>query len=311
MSKVGRKIIKNSSRGVKWLARLLTAMGVVVVYYLIFSVLFDTPIEYQLKKSTTMLQSHYETLERRYDSLQLVLANLSDRDSAVYKIIYEAQPYSYRENTNLRRVKLLSRLNSMSNKDLGELFFSRLSGLVVDVDSGYGSISSVVSQCLDNSYFINHIPSIQPISNPDLNLLATSFGRRINPFFKTMQNHDGVDYAVAEGTAIFATADGVISEIKTRGSNNGLSITLDHGNGYKTVYAYLSRTYGQVGAKVNRGDVIAFSGNSGLSYAPHLHYEVRKDGKAVNPLGYLFLELNKEEQLRLNNIAAHAMQSFD
>lgn len=311
MKKVGRHIIKNSSRGVKWLVRFFTAIGVVVVYYLVFSVLFDTPIEYQLKKSTTMLQNHYETLERRYDSLQMVLDNLSHRDSAVYKIIYEAQPYSYKEDGNLRRANLRSRLDKMSNKDLGEFFFSRLSRVSSDVDSGYRSISSVVEQCLDNSYFINHIPSIQPISNPDLHLLATSFGRRINPFFKTMQDHEGIDYSVAEGTAIFATADGVISEIKTRGSNNGLSITIDHGNGYKTIYAYLSRTYGQVGAKVNRGDVIAFSGNSGLSYAPHLHYEIRKDGKAVNPLGYLFLELDKEEQLKMNNIAAHAMQSFD
>lgn len=307
---MSNKLKKNTLR-VKWALRFVTTACVIFIYYLLFSILFDTPIEYELKKSTQKLQQHYSKLEEQYDSLQVVLANLAERDSAVYKIIYEAQPYSYNENRDAVRANLRSRLDGLSNKDLGRVFYSQLSNIEERVVRGDSSILRIVDHCINNSYFINRIPSIQPIANPDLNLLATSFGRRINPFFKTMQQHNGVDYAVSEGTAIFATADGVISEIRTRGSNNGLSITIDHQNGYKTVYAYLSHTYGQVGAKVNRGDVIAFSGNSGLSYAPHLHYEIRKDGEPVNPLGYFFFELNKEEMNRMNNIASHAMQSFD
>lgn len=301
----------NYKKNAKWVSRVITTASVVVIYYLIFSWLFDTPIEYELKKSTNMLQNHYAKLEKRYDSLQVVLQNLALRDSAVYRIIYEAQPYTYQNDNETHSAILRKQLANSTNKELGDLFFNKLNRVSDSVDYGRKQIETIVVKSIDNPYAVNHIPSIQPISNPKLNLFATSFGRRINPFFKTMQQHNGVDYAIAEGTAIFATADGVISEIRTRGSNNGLSISLDHGNGYKTIYSYLSKTYGQVGMKVNRGDVIAFSGSSGLSYAPHLHYEVRKNGEPVNPIGYMFLELNKEELIKLNHIAAHAMQAFD
>lgn len=309
---INRKIkVNKKSKLVRFFVRALTTIGVVVVYYLIFSVFFDTPIEYQLKKSTRTLQEHYAKLEKRYDSLQVVLDNLAHRDSAVYEIIYEAQPYSSKENRDYTQSKLDQQMSSMSNKDLGDLFFKRLDKLLLKANGVDSAEISIMNNCMVNANLINKIPSIQPIANANMTLLATSFGRRINPFFKTMQDHNGIDYAVLEGTAVFATADGVISQIQTRGSNNGLSLTIDHGNGYKTVYAYLSKTYGMVGNKVNRGDVIAFSGNSGLSYAPHLHYEVRKDGVAVNPIGYLFLELNKEQLTKMYNISAHAMQAFD
>ena len=126
-----------------------------------------------------------------------------------------------------------------------------------------------------------------------------------------MQEHDGIDYSVPEGTAIFATADGFISKILTSGATNGLSVTIDHKNGYKTIYAYLKSAHVKVGQEVNRGDVIALSGNTGLSYAPHLHYQIIKNDQNVDPLGYMFLELPRNKFHQLRSIATHAMQSFD
>ncbi len=113
---------------------------------------------------------------------------------------------------------------------------------------------------------------------------------RIHPFYKSLSQHNGVDFTVPEGSRIFATADGTVTEATRRSSTSGLTVTIDHGNGYQTRYGHLSEISVKKGQKVNRGDIIALSGNSGLSLAPHLHYEVIRDGKPVDPIDYFFLE---------------------
>lgn len=302
---------KKRSISVKWVVRVLTTVSVAVIYYIVFSLLFDTPIEYELKKSTQKLQKHYTNLEKRYDSLVQVLDNLNERDSAVYKLIYEADPYTPSFYSGQQSAQSRAQLESLTNKELGDIFSAKLATVTqksYNTAAIIDNMSRVLAQKIEG---INSIPSIQPIDNPDLRLLATSFGRRVNPFYKTMQNHTGIDYSVPVGTAVFATADGVISEIQTRGHNNGLSLKLDHSNGYTTIYSFLSRTYGNVGQKVSRGDVIAFTGNSGMSYAPHLHYEIQYKGKPVDPVNYMFLELDVRKLEDMRSIASHAMQSFD
>lgn len=296
---------------IKWVVRVLTTVCVAVIYYIAFSLLFDTPIEYELKKSTRKLQEHYANLESQYNSLAQVMDNLNERDSAVYKLIYEADPYTPSLYSAEHSSRTRAQLETLTNKELGDIFTSKLNAVnqkTFNVGAIIDNLSRVLTEKIDN---VNSIPSIQPIDNPDLRLLATSFGRRVNPFYKTMQDHTGIDYSVPAGTAIFATADGVISQIQTRGYNNGLSMKLDHQNGYTTSYSFLSRTYGNVGQKVNRGDVIAFTGNSGMSYAPHLHYEIQYKGKPVDPINYMFLELDAKKLEAMRAIAAHAMQSFD
>ncbi len=301
----------NKAKSIKWAVRLFSIIGVIVIYYFIFSVLFDTPIESELKKSTQLMQKHHEKLQKQYDSIQKVIANLASRDTAVYQIIYEAKPFTEISKYDKRKSDLLLKLSRITNKQLGEEFVAKLA-LIEKVNGQQTQIvNEILGYVLEQSHEINAIPSIQPIDNPKLTLFATSFGRRINPFYKTMQQHDGIDYSVPEGTAVFATADGVISKIHTSGATNGLSVVIDHGNGYKTSYAYLSAAHVKVGQKVSRGDVIALSGNTGLSYAPHLHYEVIKNGKPVEPLAYMFMELTRDEFYQVRSLASHAMQAFD
>ena len=134
---------------------------------------------------------------------------------------------------------------------------------------------------------------------------------RIHPFYKTLQSHQGVDYTVPEGSSVFATADGVVKETATRNSTSGKTVVIDHGNGYETRYANLSEINVQKGQRVRRGDIIALSGNTGLSLAPHLHYEVRYQGMRVDPVHYFFMELSPEEYRRIIRIAQSVMQSFD
>ena len=161
------------------------------------------------------------------------------------------------------------------------------------------------------SLSVDCIPSIQPVNNKQLTLLAAGKKPLINPFHRTMREHHGVDYLIPEGTPVFATADGEVQSLSEKNTTHGKAITLDHGNGYQTSYSHLLDIRVKKGQKVKRGDIIALSGNSGLSFAPHLHYEVIYNSMRVDPVHYFFMELNAEEYQRMIRIALSSMQSFD
>ncbi len=158
---------------------------------------------------------------------------------------------------------------------------------------------------------LRNIPAIQPIINNELSLLTASYGMLIHPFYKTLHFHDGVDYTVPEGTRVFATADGVVKKVVMLNSTSGKSITIDHGNGYETTYNHLEQVNIGRGTKVRRGDIIARSGNTGLSLTPHLHYKITLNGESVNPINYFFMELSPLKYNNLRRIAEYGMQSFD
>lgn len=293
---------------IKWIFRLLYGAGFAVACYLLFSLFLDTPIEYELKKSTQRLSSRLSELSANFDTLQTVMGNIDERDRSIYKIIFEAEPY--RDSVEDRAVISAEELSQYSNAELGKMFEERMSSVM---QRGLGQHFRMTTQLLQVDSLrdqINHIPSIQPIDNKDLTLLAASYGQRIHPFYKSKHMHKGVDYSVPIGTAVFATADGVVQQIETKGQSSGLSLTLDHGQ-YDTFYGNLDRILARPGARVVRGDIIAFTGNSGLSYAPHLHYEVRLHGESIDPLPFFFAELGIRQAAKMRRVASIAMQSFD
>ncbi len=292
----------------KWLYRMVYSVAFVALYYMVFAYFFDTPIEHEVKKSTNQLTSRYNELVASLDSMNRVVNNIKERDSSIFEIVFEAKPYV--DTTGRGRHLSAEHLENLSNIELSEMFDSRLR----NVDSLVASQNSLMYaqlhlvDSLQNE--MNRIPAIQPTYNPDLVLLAASYGNRIHPFYKTRHFHKGVDYAVPVGTAVFATADGVVEKIETKGKTSGLGIMIHHGK-YKTFYGNLDKVLVKTGRKVMKGDIIAFSGDSGMSYAPHLHYEVLLDGVQVNPLPYFFGELDIYEIEKMRNIASVAMQSFD
>jgi murein DD-endopeptidase MepM/ murein hydrolase activator NlpD len=194
--------------------------------------------------------------------------------------------------------------------------------LTTELSAGVDAIELKMSQ-LEGSYIrlqdniqqtgkgLNNLPSIQPVINNRLTLLTAGYGTLMHPFYRTLQSHQGVDYTVAEGSSMFATADGTVKEISDKSSTLGKTIVIDHGNGYQTSYSHLLSTLVRRGQKVERGDIIALSGNSGLSLAPHLHYEVRFNGLRVDPIHYFFMELSPVEYSRIIRISQSGMQSFD
>lgn len=285
-------------------------LGVAILYYIAFSIFFDTPMEYELKHRADKMKQEYAALESRYDTLMLVMENLSERDRAVFRSLFESDPYNFDTEEAQQRDETYEAIFNHSTRRLKRDLRERTAQLEQQLEVLNESYR-VLHEAIENQgEETHHIPAIQPVINKQLTLLTTSYGMRIHPFYKTLTSHQGVDYAIPEGSRVFATADGRVKEIK-RSSTSGQTIVIDHGNGYETSYSHLSKISVVKNQQVRRGDIIALSGDTGLSLAPHLHYEVRLNSMRVDPIHYFFMELNPIEYERLMRIAQSGMQAFD
>ena len=285
--------------------------GVALLYYFGFSLLFDTPAEHRMRLSTDKLREEYEAMSQRYDSLEMILDNITARDQSVFRSLFEANPYDMESEQSQERLALYELNITKSKRELATDLRDEIDVMqkkAADLEASWRRIKELGDGLGDKS---RNIPSIQPVLNKQLTLLTAGYGTIMNPFYRTLRSHQGVDYAMAEGSSVFATADGTVREVSDKNSTMGKTIVIDHGNGYRTSYSHLLSTLVRRGQKVQRGDVIALSGNSGLSLAPHLHYEVRYNDLRVDPIHYFFMELSPDEYQRIVRIAQSGMQSFD
>lgn len=298
-------------RLIRLVIQLFAWVGVALLYYFGFSLLFDTPAEHRMRLSTDKLREQYEAMSLRYDSLEMVLDNITERDQSVFRSLFESNPYDMDSEQSEERLALYEQNIVKSKRQLvADLTaeVEEMSAKAAELEASWRRIKELGDDLGDKS---RNIPSIQPVLNKQLTLLTAGYGTIMNPFYRTLRSHQGVDYAMAEGSSVFATADGTVREVSDKNSTMGKTIVIDHGNGYRTSYSHLLSTLVRRGQKVQRGDVIALSGNSGLSLAPHLHYEVRYNDLRVDPIHYFFMELSPDEYQRIVRIAQSGMQSFD
>lgn len=278
--------------------------------YLFYS-LFDTPSQSRQRAINDRLKDNYEAIDGRYDTVLSVLDNVIERDRNVFRILFESEPYDFLDSSTDRRWENQQRLEQMSERELQSEFFSRMERFENE-ERNLLAMCNYINEVVDSlGTKTNYIPAIQPIINKQLTLLTAPYGMLIHPFYKTMASHQGVDFAVPVGSRVFATADGKVSEVRTRPTSAGKYIIIDHGSGYETQYRHLSRIDVKEGQTVKRGDIIGLSGNTGLSLSPHLHYEVRYKGMRVDPIHYFFMELTPYDYQRIIKIAQSGMQSFD
>ena len=291
--------------------KLMWWIGMVLFWYIVLTFAVDMPREYQLRHSSDKMRSEYELLSERYDSLTLVLENVAERDQNVFRKLFESNPYELESGSYKGRPELYEELADMSNVALSKRLDAMTSIAQQQENKMLEAFDIMRSELSALGTSLENIPAIQPVNNRHLTLLAAGKKPLINPFHRTMREHHGVDYLVSEGTPVFATADGKIKSLSEKNSSHGKAVTIDHGNGYQTSYSHLLDIRVKKGQKVKRGDIIALSGNTGLSFAPHLHYEVIYNDMRVDPIHYFFLELNPEEYQRIIRIALSSMQSFD
>lgn len=298
-------------RAIRILTQSLVWLGFAVIYYIGFSLFFDTPAEYQLKHSTDALREQYDRLSARYDSLEMVLDNVAERDRNVFNILFESTPYKLDAEFGEERLALQEKMLTKSNRRLTTELAAGIDAIELKMSQLEGSYLRLQDDIERVDKGLNNIPSIQPVINHRLTLLTAGYGTLMHPFYRTLQSHQGVDYTIPEGSRVFATADGIVHSVSGRNSTYGQSIVIDHFNGYQTQYSHLSDAKVRRGQRVRRGDIIALSGNSGLSLAPHLHYEIRYNGMRVDPIHYFFMELSPEDYQRIIRISQSGMQSFD
>lgn len=303
--------VKFKKKFLRGVVHLFAWLGIAIIYYVAFSFFFDTPLEYRMKHSTRKLQQEYDSLSMRYDMVEKVLTNVVERDKAIFKNLFESEPYEFGQDFEKKRWENYEKLLTKSNKALAAEFFSKLNALDRGANLQLRTLTTLERASDSLQSKLDYIPSIQPVNNRDLTLLTASYGMRIHPFYKSLASHQGIDYTVNEGSRVFATADGTVKDIITRQTSGGITVILNHGNSYETTYSHLSKVNVSKGQRVRRGDIIAQSGNTGLSLAPHLHYEIRHRGVRIDPIHFFFMELDYRDYQKIIRIAQSGMQSFD
>ncbi len=271
----------------------------------------DSPKEKQLKREINQLTLQYEILQKRVKTLDKVMFDLQERDDNIYRVIFEAEPIPAEER--YAGFGGVNRYRDISDFDYSALMIETTKKIDQLTKQAYiqsKSYDFLIKETKKKAELLSSIPAIQPIANKDLKRMASGYGYRIHPIYKTQKMHTGMDFTAPAGTEIYATGDGVVSKAGfERGYGN--CVTISHGFGYTTLYGHMSRIKVRAGQRVKRGEVIGFVGNTGVSMAPHLHYEVHKNGNPVNPINFYFNDLTPAEYERMLEMSARANQSFD
>lgn len=283
------------------------AVTIVIAYNVI-----ESPKEKQLERELGQMQFQYEVLNRKLEQVNDVLAEMQERDNDIYRTILEAEPIS--ENMRKAGVGGVNRYRELEGYDNSTLMIEtsrRLDQVARQLYIQSKSFDEVVKLAKNKSQMLASIPAIQPISNKYLRHQPSGYGWRTHPIYKKAEFHPGMDFAANTGTEIYATGDGVIERADDMAQGYGNHVVIDHGFGYKTLYGHMSKMAVTVGQKVKRGQLIGYVGSTGLSTAPHVHYEVHKNGEKINPINFFYNDLSPAEYEELIRMAERATQSFD
>jgi len=272
----------------------------------------ETPKEKALKREMTNLELQFELINKKMNEAETVLSDIEDRDNTIYRVYFEANPISNEQrNAGFGGVNRYKDLEGFNNSKLIISTSKRLDILTKQIVVQSKSLDEIAILAEEKEKLLTSIPSIQPVKNEDLTRMASGFGYRTDPFTKARKFHWGMDFTAPRGTPIYASGDGKVKRVDRRSSGYGRHIRIDHGFGYVSLYAHLYKYNVKKGQRVKRGDLIGFVGSTGRSQAPHLHYEIFKDGRRVNPLNFYYGNLSASEFAELLKKAELENQSLD
>ena len=268
----------------------------------------NTPAEISQKRALENYELQFEILSKKLNQIEAVVENIEERDNNIYRVYFEASPIPEEQRSaGFGGVNRYKNLEGYDNSDLIINTTKRLDVLSKQTVVQSRSLDEIERLAENKAELIEAIPSIQPIKNQDLTRMASGYGYRTDPFTKKRRFHYGMDFSARKGTPIYATGNGVVKRADNRSSGYGKHIRIDHGFGYISLYAHLSKYNVRRGQRVKRGDIIGYVGNTGRSVGPHLHYEIFKDKKKINPLNFYYGNLSQKEfdalltQSRLEN----------
>lgn len=274
--------------------------------------LFQTDKELELIKKNEKLKNQFVLMNKDMKQMSEILKDVQYRDNNIYRVIFEADPIpSKLQEVNFDDVNKFAELSEAEDEKLTETTSAKINTLFKQLYIQSKSYDEVLEMALNKEKMLTCIPSIQPVSNKDLKRAASGWGMRVDPIYKIPKFHYGMDFSAPIGTEIFSTGNGVVRKVIKSKVGYGLHILVDHGYGYETLYAHMSKFNVKQGQKVHRGDVIGYVGSTGKSTGPHLHYEVHKNKRAVNPQNFYFQDLTAEEYERMIEYSSNMGQSFD
>jgi murein DD-endopeptidase MepM/ murein hydrolase activator NlpD len=286
--------------------------GFLIFLLLINTSYFETPKDKIQAREIEALALNYRVLNKKIDLMNEVLEAIENRDNNIYRIYFNATPISEEERkAGFGGVNRYKDLQGYNNSELLENTTKRVDILTKELVIQSKSLDEIVALAKKKEKLLAAIPAIQPVKNEDLKHMASGYGYRSDPFTKIRKFHYGMDFTARTGTPIYATGDGVVYKADASLSGYGNHIEINHGYGYKTLYAHLSKYKCRPGQRVKRGDIIGYVGSTGRSQAPHLHYEVLKNGERVNPLNFYYGSISAKEYIEISKLANQENQSLD
>jgi murein DD-endopeptidase MepM/ murein hydrolase activator NlpD len=299
--------------------RLLQLIGFlaasIVTGLIIFAITFryiDSPKEKYLRQQNDDLSNNYSVFMERLKQLELKMDEIESRDNTVYRSIFGALPIHdsarVKDMESKNEVKLVQ---SMGESELVQSIAGQLNHLSLLAAYQQKSFNEISVLVKNKEKMLASTPAIQPVSNKQLNRIASGFGYRIDPVYKVLKPHMGLDFTAPIGTPIYATADGKIKDAGFNTGGFGNLVVINHGFGYETYYGHMVRVKARVGETVKRGEVIGYVGTSGKSTGPHCHYEIHRNGIPIDPIYYFYSDLTDAQFDRIKKLAAASNQSFD
>lgn len=287
----------------------------IVTSLIIVSIAFrylDSPKEKLLRSQLVNIREKYSTLNGRTAKLEQQMKELEKRDNDVYRAIFEANPIPDSARAKaMEKQKEFKLVQGMDQEDLSGSIAATLNNLAKRMAFQDKSFTEIQGFIKNKEVLLARTPAIQPVSNKNLNRIASGFGYRIDPVYKTVKMHAGLDFAASQGTPIYATADGTVTTAGNSGNGYGNHVVINHSFGYETLYGHMFRVKVRAGKKVKRGEVIGYVGSTGKSTGPHCHYEVHKNDRPLDPVYFFYNDLTPEQFDLLLKMAAASNQSFD
>ena len=291
--------------------RFLGISSLIIVSVVILSIIISRYItdsyDDVLDRKTKAAEFEIKQLQRDLRELDASLLDLREKDENIYRAIYGVAPPKVNETDQNDYQELLKLTHGEALQKLKKRI-SELKALSTSQEKSYQQLTKLISQRSD---LVNSIPAIMPVANKDLKRMASGFGYRLDPFYHTFTFHGGMDFTAETGTEVYATGDGRVVKRKTDAWGYGNHLIVNHGHGYTTVYAHLSRFAVANGTKVKRGQLIGYVGSTGRSTGPHLHYEVRRNNNPLNPAFFYRNDLSDEDYQKMLELSQRETNRFD
>jgi len=310
-----RKINPKLSKKLGYIGLFILASGLfgfLCFVALLNSSYLETPKDRLQAREIETMKLRYAILNKKMDEVAAVLSDIADRDNNIYRAYFNTAPIpNEQRKAGFGGVNRYKELEGFNNSDLVINTSKRVDVISKELAIQSKSLDEILKLAKEKNKLLSAIPAIQPVKNEQLKRIASGFGYRSDPFTKVRKMHEGMDFTASTGTPIFATGDGLVVNADNSKSGYGNHIEINHGFGYLTLYGHLSKYKCRAGQRIKRGDIIGYVGSTGRSEAPHLHYEVHKDGKVVNPINFYYGNISAAEYTAISKLANQENQSLD